>query len=106
MHLASYIGNAIAHLGVFFWLPIYLAVLVIVAGQTFGMMIAGLRVVTIDYGKPSILRTVARYLIVFALWWVIMPLSLVWRRELLHDRWTKTRVVMVERVVARITGTT
>jgi len=30
---------------------------------------------------------------------------LVWRRELLHDRWTKTRVVMVERVVARITGT-
>ncbi|HEX3458382.1 MAG TPA: RDD family protein, partial [Candidatus Baltobacteraceae bacterium] len=104
--LASYIGNAIAHLGVFFWLPIYLAVLVIVAGQTFGMMIAGLRVVTIDYGKPSILRTIARYLIVFALWWVIMPLSLVWRRELLHDRWTKTRVVMVERVVARITGTT
>jgi Zn-dependent protease with chaperone function/uncharacterized RDD family membrane protein YckC len=103
--LATYIGNAIAHLGVFLWLPIYLAVLVILAGQTFGMMIAGLRVVTIDYGKPSILRTIARYFIVFALWPVIMLLSLVWRRELLHDRWTKTRVVMVERVVARITGT-
>ncbi len=104
--LATYIANAIAHLGVFLWLPIYLAVLVILAGQTFGMMIAGLRVVTIDYGKPSILRTIAQNLhFVFTLWPVIMLLSLVWRRELLHDRWTKTRVVMVERVVARITGT-
>jgi Zn-dependent protease with chaperone function/uncharacterized RDD family membrane protein YckC len=103
--LATYAGNAIAQLGVFFWLPLYLALLVIVAGQTFGMMIAGLRVVTVDYGKPSILRTVARYFIVFALWWLIMPLSLIWRRVLLHDRWTNTRVVMVERVVARIAGT-
>jgi hypothetical protein len=37
-------------------------------------------------------------------WWMIVPLSLIWRRILLHDRWTKTRVVKVERVVARLTA--
>lgn len=99
------IAGTINRLGFAFWFPVYLAALVIVAGQTFGMMIAGLRVVTTDYGKPSILRTIARYLIVFALWWLVMPMSLIWRRVLLHDLWTKTRVVMVERVVARIAGT-
>ena len=68
------------------------------------MMIAGLRVVTTDFRKPGIWRTIARYLIAAVLWWLIVPLSLVWRRVLLHDRWTKTRLVKVERVVARATG--
>lgn len=95
----------LAHaLGFGFWFPVYLAVLVILAGQTFGMMITGLRVVTTDFRKPSIARTIVRYGIVFCLWWLIAPLSLVWRRILLHDRWTGTRVVKVERVVARATG--
>jgi uncharacterized RDD family membrane protein YckC len=66
------------------------------------MMITGLRVVTTDFRRPSIMRTIFRYLIVGFLWWLIMPLSFIWRRVLLHDRWTKTRVVKVERVVARI----
>lgn len=105
---ADAIGEVVAaiikKLGFSFWFPIYLAVLVIFAGQTFGMMIAGLRVVTTDFRKPSIGRTIVRYLITFALWWLIIPLSLIWRRVLLHDRWTKTRVVKVERVVARATG--
>lgn len=96
--------GAIAKLGFAFWFPVYLAALVIVAGQTFGMMIAGLRVVTIDFGKPGIWRTIFRYLIVALLWWLVIPLSFIWRRILLHDRWTKTRLVKVERVVARITG--
>lgn len=103
--IAGLVGAFIARLGFFFWFPVYLAVLVIVAGQTFGMMIAGLRVVTVDFSKPSIARTIARYFIVFLCWWLIMPLSIIWRRVLLHDRWTKTRVVKVERVVARIVGT-
>jgi hypothetical protein len=30
-----------------------------------------------------------------------VPFSLFWRRILLHDRWTRTRLVKVERVVAR-----
>jgi uncharacterized RDD family membrane protein YckC len=102
--LAGMVARFIARLGFFFWFPVYLAMLVILAGQTLGMMIAGLRVVTTDFAKPSIARTIVRYLLVFLLWWLIAALSLVWRRVLLHDRWTKTRVVKVERVVARITG--
>jgi hypothetical protein len=89
-----------------FWFPVYLTVLVIVAGQTFGMLIAGLRVVTTDFGKPGIIRTICRYAIVWVLWLPIAGLSLIWRRVLLHDRWTRTRLVKVESIVARITGTT
>lgn len=104
--IASLVGGAVGRLGFFFWFPVYLALLVIVAGQTFGMMIAGLRVVTVDFRKPSIARTIARYLIVALVWWMIVPLSFLWRRVLLHDRLTKTRVVKVERVVARATTPT
>ncbi len=102
--IAGAVSGAVNRLGFAFWFPVYLALLVIVAGQTFGMMIAGLRVVTVDFHKPSIPRTIGRYVVVFLLWWVIVPMSFVWRRILLHDRLTKTRVVKVERVVARITG--
>jgi RDD family/Peptidase family M48 len=103
--VATIVSQTIHNLGFYFWFPVYLAVLVIFAGQTFGMMIAGLRVVTTDFGKPSIARTIVRYIIVFLLWWLIVPFSLIWRRILLHDRWTRTRLVKVERIVARITGT-
>lgn len=96
------IGAFVRRLGFFFWFPFYLALLVIVAGQTLGMMIAGLRVVTIDFRKPSTFRTIARYVIVFAIWWLIVPLSFVWRRVLLHERLTKTRLVKVERAIARL----
>lgn len=102
--IVSIVGEVIKRLGFAFWFPVYLAALVIVAGQTFGMMIAGLRVVTTDFSKPSIGRTIFRYLIAGFLFWIIVPLSLIWRRILLHDRWSKTRLVKVERVVARITG--
>ena len=53
------------------------------------------------FRRPSVGRTISRYIIVFLVWWLIVPLSFIWRRILLHDRWTKTRVVKVERVVAR-----
>ena len=102
--IVSIIGEVIKRLGFAFWFPVYLAALVIVAGQTFGMMIAGLRVVTTNFSKPSIGRTIFRYLIAGFLFWLIVPLSLIWRRILLHDRWSKTRLVKVERVVARISG--
>ncbi len=100
------VTEAIRHLGFFFWFPVYLALLVIFAGQTFGMMIAGLRVVTIDFRKPSIGRTIWRYVIVFLVWWLIVSLSPIWRRVLLHDRWSRTRVVKVERAIARVTEQT
>jgi hypothetical protein len=88
-----------------FWLAVYFIILVGTAGQTFGMMIAGLRVVTTDFQRPGILRTIARYAIGMTLLPLIAILSLFSRRVLLHDRWTKTRLVKVERVVARATGT-
>ncbi|MBV8531529.1 MAG: RDD family protein [Candidatus Eremiobacteraeota bacterium] len=103
--IASFIGGAIGRLGFFFWFPVYLAALVVIAGQTFGMLIAGLRVVTTDFRKPSTVRTIGRYLIAGFMFWLIVPLSFIWRRILLHDRWTKTRLVKVESMVARITGT-
>ena len=83
-----------------------MALLVTIAGQTFGMMIAGLRVVTIDFRRPGIWRSAARYLLAVVLWPLIVAMSFFWRRVLLHDRWTQTRLVKVERVVARMTGTT
>ena len=89
-----------------FWFAVYMALLVSLAGQTFGMMIAGLRVVTTDFRRPGVWRSAARYLLAMLLWPLIVAMSFFWRRVLLHDRWTKTRLVKVERVVARITGTT
>ncbi|HEY1656586.1 MAG TPA: RDD family protein [Candidatus Tumulicola sp.] len=86
------------------WFAVYMAVLVTIAGQSFGMMIAGLRVVTVDFRRPGLWRAIARYLIVVVLWPLILPLSFIWRRILLHDRWTRTRLVKVERVIARATG--
>lgn len=96
-----FVAQAIRHLGFFFWFPVYLTLLVAFAGQTFGMMIAGLRVVTTDFRKPSVGRTIWRYVIVFLVWWLVVAMSFFWRRILLHDRLTKTRVVKVERVIAR-----
>jgi hypothetical protein len=87
-----------------FWFAVYMALLVSVAGQTFGMMIAGLRVVTKDFRRPRVWQTIFRYAIVFFLWWLIVPISFFARHVFLHDRWTKTRLVKVERVVARATG--
>jgi len=98
---ADTLSRHIARLGTAFWLPLYLAVLVGVAGQTFGMMIAGLRVVTVDFGRPGIMRTIVRYALVAVLFWLIIPMSFIWRRVLLHDRLTRTRVVKVERILAR-----
>lgn len=88
-----------------FWFCLYMAVLVATAGQSFGMMIAGLRVVTTDFQRPGIPRVLARYALIMFLWPLIAVCGLIWRRILLHDSWTKTRVVMVERVIARATGT-
>ena len=98
---AGGVGDLIHRLGFFFWFPVYLALLVILAGQTFGMMITGLRVVTTEFRRPSLGRTLLRYLIVGFLWPLIMPLSVISRRVLLHDRLSKTRVVKVERVLTR-----
>ncbi len=100
-----WIFHRFTNLGAYFWTPVYLAVLVAIAGQSFGMMICGLRVVTVDFRRPGIWRTIGRYAIEGPLFLLIILLSLIWRRVLLHDKLTGTRVVKVERILARGAGT-
>ncbi len=99
-----WILRRVTNLGASFWTPVYLAILVSIAGQSFGMMICGLRVVTVDFRRPGIWRTIGRYAIEGPLFPLIALLSLIWRRVLLHDKLTKTRVVKVERIFARSAG--
>ena len=88
--------------GASFWLAaVYLTVLVGLAGQSFGMMIAGLRVVTTDFQSPGVMRTLWRYVIALVLWFPILLLSPLMHRIMLHDRWSGTRLITAERVMAR-----
>jgi uncharacterized RDD family membrane protein YckC/Zn-dependent protease with chaperone function len=88
--------------GTSLWLAVlYMTLLVGLAGQTFGMMIAGLRVVTTDFRPPGIWRALWRYTIALFLWWLILPLSALTHRVMLHDRWSGTRLITAERVLAR-----
>jgi uncharacterized RDD family membrane protein YckC len=82
-------------------LAVYLTILVAVVGQTFGMMIMGLRVVTLDFRRPGILRTIGRYAMATALWPLIAIISPFAHRVYLHDKLTGTRVIRVERIMAR-----
>ncbi len=85
-----------------FWLAaIYLAVLVTLAGQSFGMMITGLRVVRTDFGRAGFWRSAWRYAIALTLWPFILALSVVTHRVMLHDRWSGTRLITAERAMAR-----
>jgi len=80
---------------------IYLWLLVGIAGQSFGMMITGLRVVTTDFRSPGLLRSLFRYLIVaFLLPLIVVALPFGWR-IMLHDRLTGTRLIRAERIMAR-----
>lgn len=83
-----------------FWLFLYFMVLVAVAGQTPGMMIAGLRVVRTDFGRPSFLQTSWRYAVAV----VLAPISFImspFTRVLLHDRFSGTRLIKSERLLIR-----
>lgn len=91
--------RAITSVFTLLWISLYLAVIVAVTGQSFGMMIAGLRVVRTDFGRPGIAQTIWRYAIVLFLWWAVMLLS-PFSRVYLHDRLSNTRLVKAERVVA------
>jgi len=97
-------GRRIERIGFPLFFPVYMIVLVAFTGQTFGMMIAGLRVVTVDFRKVGTWRAVWRGILIGILWPITMLLSIIWRRILLHDRLSGTRVVTVERVLARISA--
>jgi Zn-dependent protease with chaperone function/uncharacterized RDD family membrane protein YckC len=82
------------------WMALYFGILVGIAGQTPGMMIAGIRVVTTTFGQPHVLQSVWRYVIVLFLWWLIIPLS-PFSRVYLQDRFSGTRMIKTERAIAR-----
>ncbi|HUN29311.1 MAG TPA: RDD family protein [Alphaproteobacteria bacterium] len=84
-----------------FFTALYLWLLVGVAGQSFGMMITGLRVVTTDFRQPGLVRSLWRYLLVLFLWWLILLWAPFSRRIMLHDRWSGTRLIRAERIMAR-----
>jgi uncharacterized RDD family membrane protein YckC len=80
---------------------LYLWLLVGIAGQTFGMMITGLRVVRTDFQPPGLLRALWRYSIAWVLWPLIVALAPFMPRLMLHDRWSGTRLIRAERIMAR-----
>jgi uncharacterized RDD family membrane protein YckC len=80
---------------------LYLFLLVGIAGQTFGMMITGLRVVTTDFKPPGLGRALWRYLIAWLLWPLIFGLAPFMPKLMLHDRWSGTRLIRAERIMAR-----
>ena len=79
---------------------LYFTLLVAVVGQSFGMMIAGLRVSSLDLRRPSFLQALGRGALIGAFHWAIAllsPFTTCW----FHDWLTKTRVVAGERLIAR-----
>jgi len=80
---------------------VYFGVLVGLAGQTPGMMVLGLRVVTTNFGKPTILQSLWRYGLGLVFSWLIIPLS-PFSRVYLHDKYSGTRLIKTERVLARV----
>jgi uncharacterized RDD family membrane protein YckC len=85
----------------FFVVWIYLCLLVGFAGQSFGMMITGLRVVTTDFHAPGLGRSIWRYFVGWTLWPVILCCSFFMPRVMLHDRLSGTRLIRGEKIMAR-----
>lgn len=79
---------------------VYNIVLVAIAGQTFGMMIVSVRVTNAEFGRPSLLQVIWRYLIAAPLFLLSLVWPGFWRVEL-HDRASGTRLVGLERTLQR-----
>jgi Zn-dependent protease with chaperone function/uncharacterized RDD family membrane protein YckC len=83
-------ADAVMALGVFF---IYSAVLVSLSGQTLGMMVMELRVVTHHYARPTIVQSVWRYTAAFGSAISAVALLGFLTRVHPHDRASRTRLV-------------
>jgi uncharacterized RDD family membrane protein YckC len=79
---------------------LYFALLVGLAGQTPGMMVIGLKVVTTNFQKPNLIQSFWRYGLGLIFSWLIIPLS-PFSRVYLHDRLSGTRLIKTERVLDR-----
>lgn len=97
--IVGFLGDSFGRALVF--LPIYLLVLVGFAGQSFGMMITGLRVVTTDFRPPGILRAIWRYVVGWFLGLPILLLMPFMRCVMIHDYFSGTRLIRVERILSR-----
>ncbi len=82
------------------WLALYSALLVGLIGQTPGMLIAGLRVVRLDFRSPSFLQSLGRYALLAVTWPIVIILS-PFSRVCLHDKLSRSRLIKTERVPAR-----
>jgi Zn-dependent protease with chaperone function len=82
-------------------LCLYFGLLVGLSGQTAGMMIVGLKVVRTDFRQPGFLQALWRYALGLVFIWYIVPLS-PFSRLYLHDKWSGTRTIKTERVLARV----
>ncbi len=80
-------------------LYLYLVFLVGLTGQSFGMIITGLRVVTPDFTQPSFLTIMWRYFVGLALIPVVAIVGLFRGRILIHDSLSKTRLIRTERLL-------
>jgi Zn-dependent protease with chaperone function len=99
--IGQIVDQFVRYLGGLIVFPIYMALLVGLVGQTFGMMITGLRVVTVDFRSPGIWRSIWRYCLAYVLWPYILLISPIMQRVMVHDRWSGTRLITSERVLAR-----
>jgi len=87
------------------WAFGYYVVLVVVAGQTLGMMIFAIRVVTTHFNRPGLFRVAVRAGILVIFGWLIIPLGFFTRVQW-HDRLTGTRVIVLERALQYVTRST
>lgn len=97
--VVGFLGDAFGR--AFIFLPIYLIVLVGFAGQSFGMMITGLRVVTIDFRRPGFWRVAWRYIVGWFLTGIVLLLTPFMRRIMIHDYLSGTRLIRAESILAR-----
>jgi Zn-dependent protease with chaperone function len=79
---------------------LYFGLLVGLTGQTPGMMVLGLKVVTTAFRKPGVGQSLWRYALGLVLSWIIIPMS-PFSRVYLHDKLSGTRVIKTERALAR-----
>ena len=89
--------------GVFlpFEICLYFGLLVALVGQTPGMMVIGLKVVNTNFGRPGIAQSLWRYVLGLLFSWLIIPLS-PFSRVYFHDKFSGTRLIKTERVLARV----
>ncbi len=90
---ATYI-HSVGHLVTSFWIFfLYSALLVALSGQTLGMMVMELRVVTTRYARPTIVQSAWRYAAAFGSALTAIALMGLFTRVHPHDRLSRTRVV-------------